>query len=229
MVRYRRMIQAIVFDADGVLVQPKSWFVDQANKLYSVPKDEFMAFIRGDFKRCTTGELNLEAALPPLLERWRVPVSVAEFIQAWLEHENVVDPRMLEEVSSWRTWGLPCFVGTNQERNRANFMRLEMGLQAATDGVFASSDLGARKPDRAFFDRLFERLSEHLEEHLAEQWVAGRGNRRGEHPPLEPANLLLVDDAPENVAGARAAGWCAEHFTGRDAFRKRLGSYLNLP
>jgi putative hydrolase of the HAD superfamily len=96
---------------------------------------------------------------------------------------------------------LPCFVGTNQERNRANFMRLEMGLQAATDGVFASCDLGARKPDREFFDRLAERLN------------------------LEPTSLLLIDDSHENVAGARAAGWNAEHFTTRQAFRNHLLSH----
>jgi putative hydrolase of the HAD superfamily len=214
------MIQAIVFDADGVLVKPKSWFVTGAHDLYGVPKDEFMAFIRGDFKRCTTGELDLEVALAPLLDRWRVGVSVPEFIRAWLAHENVVDQGMLEEISQLRMWGLPCFVGTNQERNRANFMRLEMGLQAATDGVFASSDLGARKPHRAFFDRLFERLAQQLTEQLTEQ--------SGEHVQLEPANLLLVDDSHENVAGARAAGWCAEHFTTQDAFHKRLASYLNL-
>ena len=196
------MIRAIVFDADGVLVKPKSWFVTGAHDLYGVPKMEFMDFIRGDFKRCTTGELDLEVALVPLLKRWRVRASVPEFIRAWLEHENVVDRGMLEEISQLRALNVPCFVGTNQERNRANFMRLEMGLQRATDGVFASSDVGARKPDLAFFDRLAERLH------------------------LEPADVLLFDDAHENVAGARAAGWCAEHFTTRDAFRKRLASYL---
>jgi putative hydrolase of the HAD superfamily len=196
------MIQAIVFDADGVLVKPPSWFVNRAHGLYGVPKAEFMAFIHGEFKRCTTGELDLEVALVPLLERWQVPVSIPEFIQNWLEHENVLNPNMLEEIQTLRTFGMPCFVGTNQERNRANFMRLEMGLQAATDGVFASCDLGARKPGPAFFDRLAERLN------------------------LEPANLLLIDDSHENVAGARIAGWCAEHFTTRDHFRKRLASYL---
>jgi putative hydrolase of the HAD superfamily len=130
-----------------------------------------------------------------------VPVSIPEFIQAWLEHENVLDPGMLNEISLLRAMRLPCFVGTNQERNRANFMRLEMGLQTDTDGVFASCDLGARKPERAFFDRLAERLN------------------------LEPASLLLIDDSHENVAGARAAGWNAEHFTTRQAFRKHLLSH----
>ena len=198
------MIQAIVFDADGVLVKPPSWFVTRAHELYGVPKAEFMAFIHGEFKHCTTGELDLEVALAPLLKHWKVSVSIPEFIQAWLEHENVIDPVMLEEVRALRASGMPCFVGTNQERNRANFMRLEMGLQADTDGVFASCDLGARKPDRAFFDRLAERLN------------------------LEPASLLLIDDSHENVAGARAAGWCAEHFTTWQAFRKHLRSHLKL-
>ena len=196
------MIQAIVFDADGVLVKPPSWFVTRAHELYGVPKAEFMAFIHGDFKRCTIGALDLEVVLVPFLERWQVPVSIPEFIRNWLEHENAIDPVVLQEVRALRASGMPCFVGTNQERNRANFMRLEMGLQSETDGVFASCDLGARKPDRAFFDRLAERLN------------------------LEPVGLLLIDDSHENVAGARAAGWCAEHFTTRQAFRKRLPSHL---
>jgi putative hydrolase of the HAD superfamily len=192
------MIQAIVFDADGVLVKPQSWFVTRAHKLYGVPEDEFMAFIHGEFKPCTTGDLDLEVALVPLLERWRVPVSIPEFIQAWLAHENVLDSGMLDEIALLRAMRLPCFVGTNQERNRANFMRFEMGLQVDTDGVIASCDLGARKPDRAFFDRLTEHLN------------------------LEPARLLLIDDSHENVAGARAAGWNAEHFTTREVFQKHL-------
>jgi putative hydrolase of the HAD superfamily len=199
------MIQAIVFDADGVLVKPKSWFVTRAHELYGVPKAQFMAFIHGEFKRCTTGELDLEVALVPFLERWKVPVSIPEFIQNWLEHENAIDPVMLEEVRALRASGMPCFIGTNQERNRANFMRLEMGFQAATDGVFASCDLGARKPHPAFFDRLAAQFSDQLK--------------------LEPASILLIDDAHENVAGARAAGWCAEHFTTRQAFRKHLLSH----
>ena len=200
------MIQAIIFDADGVLVKPASWCVTRAHELYGVPKAEFMAFIHGDFKRCTTGELDLEVALAPLLKRWQVSVSIPEFIQTWLEHENVIDPVMLEEIRALRASGMPCFVGTNQERNRANFMRLEMGFQAATDGVFASCDLGARKPDRAFFDRLAAQLSDQLN--------------------LEPASVLLIDDSHENVTAARAAGWCAEHFTTQQAFRKHLRSHL---
>jgi putative hydrolase of the HAD superfamily len=196
------VIQTIVFDADGVLVQPSSWFVTRAHEVYGVPEGEFMAFIRGEFRRCTTGELDLEVPLAGLLERWRVPVSVSAFIRAWLEHENAIDSGMLEEVRALRAAGLGCVVGTNQERHRAQFMRLEMGLGTATDGVFASCDLGARKPDRAFFDRLSQQLK------------------------LEPDALLLVDDSPENVAAARAAGWSAEQFTTRAAFRRRLPSYL---
>ncbi len=63
------MIKAIVFDADGVLVCPKTFFVSRALELYGIPKQEFMAFIHGQFKLCTTDELELLDVLPGYLEQ----------------------------------------------------------------------------------------------------------------------------------------------------------------
>jgi putative hydrolase of the HAD superfamily len=195
-------ISAMVFDADGVIVRPKSWFVTGAFERYNVPKDEFMAFIHGDFTRCTTGDLKLEDALPPLLNRWGVTVGVTTFIQQWLEHERAVDVELLERIGTIRASGLPCYLGTNQEANRAGFMRNAMGLEAALDGVFASCDLGARKPNPNFY----ERVQNHLE--------------------LPPEEILLWDDNTGNVAAAQAAGWHAELYTTREAFEAQLTPYL---
>jgi putative hydrolase of the HAD superfamily len=147
-------IRAMVFDADGVLVKPKTWFFDPAERVYGVPKTEFMAFIYGDFMRCCTGELELLDVLPAYLERWGVRISAQEFIRAWVEHEHAVDHELLERIQIIRASGIPCYLGTNQERNRATYMKHEMGLEAALDGVFASSDLGVRKPDRVFYERV---------------------------------------------------------------------------
>jgi HAD superfamily hydrolase (TIGR01509 family) len=59
--------------------------------------------------------------------------------------------------------------------------------------------LAARKPSRAFFDRMVRRLG------------------------LDPSTTILVDDSPSNSAGALAAGWQAIRFqdaeTTRDALR----------
>ncbi|NJK43486.1 MAG: HAD-IA family hydrolase [Pleurocapsa sp. SU_196_0] len=191
-------IRAMVFDADGVIVRPRTWFVHAAERTYRIPRAEFMGFIHGDFKRCTTGELELSEVLPPLLERWQVNVGVDAFIRQWLIHEHALDINLLERIARIRARGMPCYLGTNQERHRAAYMRRDMGLQDALDGVFASSDLGVRKPDAAFYERVQEALH------------------------LEPHQILFWDDAAQNVEAARAVGWQAELYTGLRGFDQHL-------
>jgi HAD superfamily hydrolase (TIGR01509 family) len=195
---------AMVFDADGVIVTPKTWFVAPAERVHGVPEAEFMAFIRGEFMRCTTGELELLEVLPTYLERWNVRVSTAEFVRQWLEHENAVDQRMLERIQKIRAAGTPCYLGTNQERNRAAYMKFDMGLEVALDGIFASSDFGVRKPDPEFYCRVQNALG------------------------LEAQDILFWDDSSANVEAARAVGWQAELFTTVAQFDQQLNARLNV-
>lgn len=59
-------------------------------------------------------------------------------------------------------------------------------LRAPVDHPHGSHLLGVRKPARAIYDRFAQAVR------------------------IEPAALLFFDDLPDNVAGARAAGWRAE-------------------
>ncbi len=134
----------------------------------------------------------------PLLKRWGVRVSPDRFLREWLEHEHFVDTGLLSRIQDFRAAGIRCYLGTNQERNRAAYLRDEMGLGAALDGVFASCDLGARKPDAAFYQSVQAQL-------------------------MTPADeILLWDDAPENVSAAKAAGWRAELYTTLPRFETRV-------
>ena len=196
-----KMIQVVVFDADGVIVRPKTFFVSRAFELYGIPKSEFMAFIRGDFKRCTTGQLELLEILPAFLERFHVRVEASVFIRQWVEHEHHTDPQLLERIQNLRSRGTPCYLGTNQERNRANYMKLEMGFLRLFDGVYASSDLGARKPNTDFYTRLQNEIK------------------------VSPEGILFWDDSLENVLAARDAGWNAEIFTHLLEFNKIMKGY----
>jgi putative hydrolase of the HAD superfamily len=201
-VKMFEMIKAIVFDADGVIVRPKTFFVSRANELYGIPKQEFMAFIYGGFKRCTTGELELLDILPEYLARWNVSIEPRVFVQQWVEHEHHIDSALLEQIQTFRVRGILCYLGTNQERNRANYMKLEMGFAQSLDGVFASSDLGFRKPDLEFYKSLQTEIQ------------------------IPASEILFWDDSLENVAAAREAGWNAEVFTNLEKFNqvmKRCG------
>ncbi len=200
-------IKAAVFDADGVLVRPKTFFMDKAFELYGIPKTEFMDFIHNEFKLCTTGETELLEILPAYLERWNVGVDAREFVQQWVEHEHHIDLALLERIQTLRTRGIFCYVGTNQERNRANYMKLKMEFSGFFDGVYASSDLGERKPNLGFYERFQAKIK------------------------VLPKEILFWDDSLENVLAARETGWNSEvfkrssfgHLRSFDATMKRYG------
>jgi putative hydrolase of the HAD superfamily len=183
------MIKAIVFDADGVIVRPKTFFVSRVFELYGVPKHEFMDFIHGQFKRCTTGELELLDILPEYLEKWNVSIEPRDFIRQWVEHERHIDEELLTRIQDFRTRGTLCYLGTNQEQNRANYMKLEMGFSQFFDGVYASSDLGERKPNLEFYKRLQDKIQ------------------------IPAEQILFWDDSLENVTAARDVGWNSEVFS----------------
>jgi putative hydrolase of the HAD superfamily len=195
------MIKAIVFDADGVIVRPRTFFISRATELYGIPKQEFMAFIHSEFKHCTTGELELLDVLPEYLTRWNVPVEPQTFVQQWVEHEHHIDTALLEQIQTFRANGIPCYLGTNQERNRANYMKLEMGFTHSLDSVFASSDLGFRKPDIEFYKSLQDKIQ------------------------VPASEILFWDDSLENVAAAREAGWNAEVFLNLLTFNQTMKKY----
>jgi putative hydrolase of the HAD superfamily len=182
-------MKAVFFDADSVIVRPESWFFVAAERDYGIPKAAFLEFVHTDLRRCTRGELELLEILPAYLARWQVRVSAEELVQAWLRHEHHLDHTLLEQIQTIRRAGMPCYLATNQERNRASYMKKEMGLEAALDGVFISSELGARKPEPAFYHKVQNALN------------------------LEPHEIYFWDDSSENVQAALECGWQAQVFT----------------
>jgi putative hydrolase of the HAD superfamily len=64
-----------------------------------------------------------------------------------------------------------------------------MGLEVVLDGVFVSSELGTRKPEVAFYQKVQNALK------------------------LEPDEILFWEDNQENVKVAPECGWQARLFT----------------
>jgi putative hydrolase of the HAD superfamily len=58
--------------------------------------------------------------------------------------------------------------------------------------------MGLAKPDRKIYEEVARELG------------------------ADPADVVFVDDRPENVAGAEAAGMTGVHYTGVDALRATL-------
>jgi putative hydrolase of the HAD superfamily len=95
-------------------------------------------------------------------------------------------------------------LGTNQQAGRAAYMRDELGYDDLFDESFYSCELGAAKPDPAFFCRVLDRLGAAAPE------------------------VLFVDDNEANVVAARECGLAAEHWhldEGVDLLRDRLAGH----
>ncbi len=128
-------------------------------------------------------------------------VSAEAFIRQWLEHEHAIDTALLARIQRIRGAGVKCYLGTNQETNRALYMKREMGLEAALDGVFVSSELKARKPQPEFYARVQAALE------------------------LPASGILLWDDSPANIAAALGAGWQVQLYTSLEQFELQLLRY----
>ena len=108
---------------------------------------------------------------------------------------------MVAVIRSLRSDGLPCYLATNQEHYRVEYMRAHMGFADLFDGLFYSAAIGCKKPDARFY--------EHIQQALG----------------LPGEAILFWDDALANVEAARACGWHAEHYTGFEELRRRMCAY----
>jgi FMN phosphatase YigB (HAD superfamily) len=108
--------------------------------------------------------------------------SVAEFGQCFADIFVQIDP-MVQLQAVLRQRGLPAYIFSNTNELAAEHIRRAFPFYANFDGYILSYQHGAMKPDA----RLYE---------VVESASARRG-----------AEILYLDDRPENVAAGAARGW----------------------
>jgi HAD superfamily hydrolase (TIGR01549 family) len=184
-------VSTILFDADGVLQRTApGWREELISFLGPRAAADGDAFLYEIFVAevpTMTGRTDFGEPLAEILHRFGVSASVDEVLAP--STRIIRDAAMLDAVQELRAAGVRCCLATNQQSRRAAFMRANLGYDQTFDEQFYSCDLGLAKPDPDYFTAIVDRL----------------GARAG--------SILFVDDKEENVAGARAAGLRAEHFT----------------
>ena len=196
------MIRALILDADGVLIDG-----DRASVVFARERGITPAmtgsFFSGPFRDCLVGAADLKQCIAPHLPGWGWRGTVQAYLDYWFAAEDHLDEALLAEVARHRAAGIRCYVATNQERYRTEYMRDAMAFGEHFDAIFSSADVGYTKDDRRFFDRLKRDLA-----------------------PIGADEMLFWDDGPINLETARAAGLHAELYTTLAAFRELTGRYL---
>ena len=199
-------IKCILFDADGVIINSEMFGVQYQNK-YAISKDDIIPFFKEDFPNCIIGKADLMESLENWLPKWKWTGTVAEFLELWFSSENNVDKRMLSMIEELRKNGIKCFLATNQEKYRTDYIRNTMNFDELFDNIFSSSDIGYKKPEIEFYEFILKELEINYAIHSNE--------------------IMFFDDSPENIATALEVNIDAHLYKDFKDFRQLITSILN--
>jgi putative hydrolase of the HAD superfamily len=182
-------IEAILFDADGVLQHPGVDFRAALAPLLGPDEQILQRFAREIFaleRGALTGERDFLADLSEGLRGYDLDHRLSDVLALWTA--ITPDLAMQAAVRALRQQGYLCCLASNQHALRRKYMSETLGYRGLFDREFYSCGLGVAKPDPGYFLAIAREL--------------GR----------EPHALLFIDDHPPNVAVAREVGLRAECF-----------------
>lgn len=197
------LIRHVMFDADGVLQHVPGGWIAVAEPYFG---DRTLEFLQRAYEAelpTLAGHGDHLAIVAAALAEYGVTAPVADvYRDIWLCMEPVA--ASFAVVAALRAAGYGVHLGTNQEPYRAAHMREKLGYDDLFDVCCYSCELGAAKPDPAFFAEAARRI--------------GAG----------PAAILFIDDSAANVAAAREAGLAAGQWSideGHDSLRRLLARH----
>lgn len=190
------MIKAILFDADGVILKSHRYFTEVCAEKHSLSLESISPFFRGLFQKCQTGEADLKEAIAPYLEDFKWPKTLEEYLQEWFVSDSQIEESLLAYVASLRSNGIRCYLATDQEKYRADYVKNDLGLSEKFDDLFFSCNLKSLKSDFNFFNQIIEQLD------------------------IEPSGIMYFDDDAANIEVAKSAGINAHVFTDLEQVKK---------
>lgn len=196
-------MKSIIFDADGMVLQNKTGiFSSRLHHIYGVPQEKIFLFFQNEFQKCLIGKADLKQEIQKYLPEWNWNQSVDDLLQFWFENESFVDQNILHCIQNLQSQGIACYLATNNEKYRTQFLLENLHLKNYFQTVFSSSNLGYKKPQPEFWETILQLLS-----------------------PLKKTDILVWDDDSQNVLSARMCGFPAELYTDFASFQKTLGKF----
>lgn len=174
-----------LFDVNGVLVREDRPFSVIYAERVGLPKGSTDVFFRGIFQKCLVGEADLKEEIAQYLPEWKWNGSVDEYLRLWFSEESEVNEEMYEIVKQLHEQGECCYFVTNQEKYRTQYLAKDLGLEKIVSGIFSSNELGAKKPDLDFYERVLDKMNY-------------KGNMK---------DVFFLDDDMKNIESGREIGF----------------------
>jgi putative hydrolase of the HAD superfamily len=191
------MIRHLLLDADGVLQTIPGGWEGPARRILGDRSPEILEELLVEELPALRGEGDFLPELRRAFERHGIDGDPDE-LYATLWNSIEVSDEVVALVRRLQAAGYGVHLGTNQHRQRAAYMRAELGYDDLFDVSCYSCELGATKPEAAYFDRAVAMIG------------------------AAPGEVLFVDDNLANVEGARATGLAAEQWRLDDGLPRLL-------
>lgn len=196
-------VKHVLFDADGVLQDLPGGWHNAVRPFLGEQTDAFLLRTWHEELPMLAGQGDYLPLLETALRDHGCDEDVDVVYRAVWHRIDLIE-ESFALVHALKTAGYGVHLGTNQEQYRGGYMRTELGYDAVFDVSCYSYELGARKPDPAFFRAALHRID------------------------ADASEVLFIDDNLPNVEGAREVGLNAEHWhfdEGHDVLRGRLESH----
>jgi beta-phosphoglucomutase len=180
------MIEAVIFDMDGVLIEAQDWHYDALNKAlalfgYTISRYDHLTTYNGLPTSKKLNMLSLEQGLPRELHAF-----INEMKQLYTMEiiATQCKPRFVHEyaLSNLKAMGYKMAVASNSIRPTVEIMMQKASLGAYLNEMLSASDVTKPKPDPEIYLVAARRLN------------------------AAPENCLVVEDNENGVKAARAAG-----------------------
>lgn len=176
-------VKYAIFDVDGVIIVGCQRASEAAVQKFGLKANMIQTFFNTKWKECVEGRVCLEELLLHELPRWGFSGTTNEYLKFWFDTESHIDNDVLDMALNLRKQGIKCYLGSNQEKFRAQYLWENCKFKEYFDGHFFSGYLRFSKPQVAFYKKIEEMLDAKSDE------------------------IVLIDDTIENIQGAENAGW----------------------
>ena len=195
--------RAILFDADGITLLSKR-FSEQIQADYGISWEKMEPFFHGPFLQCKLGKADLKEELKKVMNEWGWQKSVEELMEYWFTIGSKPNEAILAIVAELKSGGVNCFLATNQEKYRAEYLRNVVGLKDVFDDLLISADFGHTKDEVPYFKKAYQRIN-----HLAGTVIAKK-------------SVLFVDHEEKNLTAAKTFGFDTYRYHDVDTFKEYI-------
>jgi len=190
-------MKVIIFDADGVLTLPNEFFGDHYARKNNLDINKFIWYFNKNWPDVVTGKKDTKESINENRSVWSTEEPAEKILEQWFVFEDKKDEDLIDTIKKMRHLGHRCYLATDQEKYRAQYMR-EVMFKGLFDDYFVSSDLGVTKKEPMFFKKVIEKLG------------------------VDPADIIFFDDSQSKVDSAKSVGIDARLYMNRDQVKNVL-------